>query len=97
MLLHHTLPPIIVVAEPLHKAWTHRIVFGLRPAHFMLAWCQVQGGRQAVGGQGDQHASLEEAPVTYIYNSHENPWTVLDTQHLYKRTAHLDTEEAREQ
>ena len=30
--------------------------------------------------------SGEEAVVTYIYSEQENPWTVLDTGHLYRRT-----------
>ena len=28
----------------------------------------------------------EEAPITYVFSEQENPWTVLDTGHLYRRT-----------
>ena len=27
----------------------------------------------------------EEAPITYVFSEQENPWTVLDTGHLYRR------------
>ena len=36
------------------------------------------------GGAGSLEA--EEAPITYIFSEQENPWTVLDTGHLYRRT-----------
>ena len=28
----------------------------------------------------------EGAPITYVFSEQENPWTVLDTGHLYRRT-----------
>ena len=27
----------------------------------------------------------EEAPITYVFSENENPWTVMDTGHLYRR------------
>ena len=27
----------------------------------------------------------EEVPITYVFSEQENPWTVLDTGHLYRR------------
>ena len=27
----------------------------------------------------------EGAPITYVFSEQENPWTVLDTGHLYRR------------
>ena len=35
----------------------------------------------------------EEAPITYIFSEQENPWTVLDTGHLYRRTGEQEEEE----
>ena len=35
----------------------------------------------------------EEAPITYVFSEQENPWTVLDTGHLYKRVGEQEEEE----
>ena len=44
--------------------------------------------------QGEEGSlETEEAPITYIFSEQENPWTVLDTGHLYRRTGQQEEEE----